>query len=105
MEPSIDFTYEIEEEVKLAFMDTEITHHPDGTLSTTVYRKSTHTDKYLYFNSYHRIAHKLAVVKPNLECLPGTGCLKTLQPCVPLPETTGSPFTTTILRYHPLLLQ
>ena len=46
IEPSIDFTYELEEQEKLPFLDLLIKHHPDGTLSTTVYRKKTHTDKY-----------------------------------------------------------
>ena len=42
IEPSINFTYEVEEDRKLPFLDILITHHPDGTLSTTVYRKRTH---------------------------------------------------------------
>ena len=44
IEPSINFTYEVEEDRKLPFLDILITHHPDGTLSTTVYRKRTHTN-------------------------------------------------------------
>jgi len=53
----------MEEQGKLPFLDLLIKHHPDGTLSTTVYRKKTHTDKYLDFQSHHPLAHKLAVVK------------------------------------------
>ena len=52
-EQSIDFTVELECERKLAFLDTEITHHDNGSLTTTVYRKKTNTDKYL---SYHPLA-------------------------------------------------
>ena len=63
IEPSINFTYEVEMGGKLPFLDSEITHHLDGTLSTTVHRKTTHTDRYLDFQSHHPIAHKLAVVK------------------------------------------
>ena len=34
----------------------------DGKLETVVYRKSTHTDKYLSFNSHHSRRHKKSVV-------------------------------------------
>ena len=63
IESSIEFTHEVEEEGRLPFLDTEITHLRDGTLSTTVYRKRTHTDKYFDFDSHHPLSHKLAVVK------------------------------------------
>ena len=63
VEPTIQFTFETESEGKLSFLDTQITHHPDGDLSTTVYRKATHTDKYLDFQSHHPLAHKAAVVR------------------------------------------
>ena len=61
IEPSIQFTLEVEENGVLPFLDTEIKHHPDGSSSTKVYRKRTHTDKYLDFQSHHPLAHKLAV--------------------------------------------
>ena len=63
IEPSIDFTYELEDEGNMPFLDLNIKHHPDGTLSTNVFRKKTHTDKYLNFQSHHALAHKLAVVR------------------------------------------
>ena len=47
----------------LPFLDTRITHHSDGSLSTTLFRKSTHTDKDLDFNSHHPLAHKVAVAR------------------------------------------
>ena len=62
IEPTIKFTCEMEEDCRLPFLDTEITRHPDGSLSTTVYRKKTHTDKYLDFTSHHPLSHKRAVV-------------------------------------------
>ena len=57
IEQSIKFTFEAEENEKLAFLDTVITHHKDGSLTTSVYRKKTHTDKHLSFQSHHPIAH------------------------------------------------
>ena len=62
IESTINFTVEVESENKIAFLDTEITHQDNGSLSTTVYRKKTHTDQYLSFHSHHPISHKIAVV-------------------------------------------
>ena len=56
IEQSIDFTVELECERKLAFLDTEITHHDNGSLTTTVYRKKTNTDKYLSYDLHHPLA-------------------------------------------------
>lgn len=44
-------------------LDTRITHHSDGSLSTRVFRKSTHTNRYLDFKSHHSLAHKVAVAQ------------------------------------------
>ena len=63
IEPTIKFTMEQESEGKLPFLDTEITQHEDGTLSTTVYCKKTHTDKYLSFDSHHPLSHKVSVAR------------------------------------------
>ena len=62
-EETIQFTTEKESESKIAFLDVLVSHSPDKTLNTTGYRKSTHTDKYLDFNSNHPIVHKLAVIR------------------------------------------
>ena len=63
VEPSIQFLVEIESEGKLPFLDVLLQRDPDGLIATTVYRKSTHTDRYLDFASHHPLAHKIAVVR------------------------------------------
>lgn len=47
-----------------AFHDTAFVREPDGRLTTGVYRKPTHTEKYLAFDSYH-----LESVKCGIMCL------------------------------------
>ena len=61
-EPSIQFTVERETDGKLPFLDTCVQRTTDGKLATVVYRKPTHTDKYLSFNSHHPRSHKKYVV-------------------------------------------
>ena len=52
-QPSNRFTMEIENNSKIAFLDTSVYREPDGRLTTSVYRKPTHTDQYLAYDSYH----------------------------------------------------
>ena len=52
-QPSIRFTMETEKDNKLAFLDTAVLREPDGRLTTSVYRKPTHTDQYLAYDSHH----------------------------------------------------
>ena len=50
--PNITFTIEQEKEGKLAFLDVQVTRSLEG-LTTSVYRKPTHTDRYIPFHSHH----------------------------------------------------
>ena len=62
LDPSIQFTLEHEHNGKLAFLDTLITRK-NGKLNIDVYRKPTHTDKYLDYNSHHQHKHKTSTAK------------------------------------------
>ena len=61
--PAIKFTREEESENTIPMLDTKITRSQDGKLSFSVYRKPTHTDQYLQFNSNQPLQHKLGVIK------------------------------------------
>ena len=63
IEPSIKFTVAEERDGKLAFLDVLLRREDDSTISTSVYRKATHTNQYLSFKSHHPMAHKVAVVR------------------------------------------
>ena len=53
---------EEEQNLSLPFLDVLVIRH-DKTLRTQVYRKPTHTDRYLHFDSHHPQHQKLAVTK------------------------------------------
>ena len=52
---------ETEKDNKLAILDTAVLREPDGRLTTSVYRKPTHTDQYLY-DSHHPQSVKRGIV-------------------------------------------
>ena len=60
---NIKFTKEEEHDNKLAFLDVLITKTDNGTLTTQVYRKKTHTDLILNYNSNHPTQHKVNCIK------------------------------------------
>ena len=62
IECSIQFTVEVESDGELPFLDVNIYRGSDGSLNTSVYRKPTHTDRYLDSSSHHPFSHKRAVV-------------------------------------------
>ncbi|XP_051781539.1 uncharacterized protein LOC127527292 [Erpetoichthys calabaricus] len=59
----IKFTREDMKNNKLAFLDCEISIVNGGHLKVDVYRKPTHTDQYLRFDSLHPLEHKLGVIR------------------------------------------
>lgn len=60
--PSIQFTCEKEEEGTLAFLDVHVKRE-GNTISTSVYRKTTHTDRYINYSSHHHPRIKSGVVQ------------------------------------------
>ena len=63
IDKNIQFTVEKESSGQMPFLDVLLMREEDGTVSTSVYRKPTHTDQYLAFESHHPMAHKRAVVR------------------------------------------
>ena len=63
VDPSIQFTVEeAKEDDSIPFLDTIIRPEADGALTIGVYRKPTHTDLYLSWDSNHNIAAKYSVI-------------------------------------------
>ncbi|CAH1240098.1 NOTCH2 [Branchiostoma lanceolatum] len=63
VDDNIKFTQESCQNNMLPFLDTKTIIEKDGNLQFEVYRKPTHTDQYLAFDSHHPLEHKLAVIK------------------------------------------
>ena len=62
IETSIQFTREDETDGGIAFLDVRVSRTQTGNLQTSVYRKATHSDRYLNFRSDHPTQHKKAVL-------------------------------------------
>ena len=60
---NIKFTKEEEDNNQLAFLYILLTRTDDGTINTQVYRKKTHTDQILNFNSNHPTQHKIGCIR------------------------------------------
>ncbi|KAI8511634.1 hypothetical protein Bbelb_107340 [Branchiostoma belcheri] len=63
LDPDIKFTTEEEQNRSLPFLDTLTVIQEDGSLQIRIYRKPTHTDQYLNFDSNHPLDHKLGVIR------------------------------------------
>ena len=61
LHPSIKFTMEQEQGNSISFLDVKISRRTDGTLGHSVYRKPTHTDRYLHNSSFHHPRVKSSV--------------------------------------------
>ena len=59
IDPKISFTIETESNGQIAFLDTLVSRN-NGKITIEVYRKPTHTDRYLDFNSHHEKKHKIS---------------------------------------------
>ena len=46
----------------MPFLDTLVTPQSDGSLATTVYRKPTHTNQYVQWDSHHAISNKYSII-------------------------------------------
>ena len=60
---SIQWTSELEADGKLPMLDTLTTRMSDGPLKFFVYRKPTHTDQYLHFQSHQPMERKMGVMR------------------------------------------
>ena len=63
VDPAIKFTVEdSKEDGFIPFLDTIVKPEVNGSLSITVYRKSTHTDQYLQWDNHHNLSTKFSVI-------------------------------------------
>ena len=62
-QPTIRLTMETETNKTIPFLNTLVTRDSNGYLSTSVYRKPTHTDQYLAYDSHHPQSVKHGIVK------------------------------------------
>lgn len=58
--PDTQFTYEVEENGKLPFLDILIDRNNNNNLTFEIYRKSTNVDRYIPSNSHHCFSQKMA---------------------------------------------
>ena len=63
VDPAIQFTTEEQrQDGSMPFLDILVNPQEDGTLTTRVYMKPTHTDQYLQWDNHHNLACKYSVI-------------------------------------------
>ncbi|XP_046397729.1 uncharacterized protein LOC124164448 [Ischnura elegans] len=60
--PAIQFTMEMEKDRRIPFLDMMVNKRIDGSLGHEIYRKPTHTDRYLNAYSHHHPSQKASLV-------------------------------------------
>ena len=61
--PNIKWTHEVKEQGVLNFLDVLVKWEDSGEFTTSVYRKATHSDRYLHFSSDHPLKDKISGIK------------------------------------------
>ena len=59
----IQFTYNLEKDQRISFLDVSIRRLTTGKLETTVFRKETNTDVYMNWNSHAPMQRKICTLK------------------------------------------
>ena len=75
----VQWTKEIETNGRIAMLDVTIIRNTNGTLDFDVYRKPTHTNQYIHFNSHQPLSHKFSTIHSltrRAELLPSTDAIK-----------------------------
>ncbi|XP_071092696.1 uncharacterized protein [Haliotis cracherodii] len=60
--PRVQFTIETEKDNQLPFLDVLVCRNSANRIQTSVYRKPTHTDQYIHFNSNHPLRTKTGII-------------------------------------------
>jgi hypothetical protein len=63
LHPKIQWEPVFEENGQLPFLDVLVVRNKDGSFTTTVYRKPTHSDRYLHWTSNHPVKDKLSGIR------------------------------------------